>query len=72
MFRLARKVLMVSEKAKRLESANFDRAEAAVRWEDAETTADETSRPADKRKAKARDRELDAADQKIRDIESEP
>jgi len=62
----------VVDKAKRLEAANQDRAEAAVRWEDAENTADETGRASDVVKAKEDDRALDAADRKIKKIEGEP
>jgi hypothetical protein len=62
---------MVS-KGKRLEAANQERAEAAVRWEDAETTADETGRASDQAKAARDDRALTAADRKIKKIESEP
>jgi hypothetical protein len=59
------------DKAKRLEAANFDRAEAAVLWEDAANTADETGRVGDQVKAEDRDRALDAADRKIKDIQTE-
>jgi len=59
-------------KARRLEAANQDRAEAAVRWEEAENTADETNQPADRSKAEADDRALAAADRKIKKIEQEP
>jgi len=62
----------VIEKAKGLEAANQERAEAAVRWEDADNTADKTGRPSDVIKANEDDRALDAADRKIKKIESEP
>jgi hypothetical protein len=62
---------MVIDKPKRLEEANFERAEAAVRWEDAENTADATGRPADRIKAEDRDRELVEADRKIKEVKSE-
>jgi hypothetical protein len=62
----------VTDKPKRLESANFERAEAAVMWEDAANTASETGRVSDEKKADERDRELEAADRKIKKIESEP
>jgi hypothetical protein len=62
----------VVDKAKRLEAANLERAEAAVRWEDADNTAQETRRPADIVTANADDRALTAADRKIKSIESEP
>jgi hypothetical protein len=62
----------VIEKPKRLEDANFERAEAAVQWEDAANTADETGRVSDKIEAEKRDRELDAADRKIKKIQKEP
>jgi hypothetical protein len=58
------------DKAKRLEVANIERAEAALRWEDAANTADETGRASDEIKAEERDRVLVAADRKIKDIES--
>lgn len=60
------------DKAKRLEAANQERAEAAVRWEDAANTADETGRASDKIRAKEDDRALDTADRKIKNIEAEP
>jgi hypothetical protein len=59
-------------KAKRLERANQERAEAAVRWEDADATADETGRASDQVRAAEDDRRLDAADRKIKKIEAEP
>jgi hypothetical protein len=62
----------VTDKAKRLEAANFERAEAAVRWEAAENRADETGRPSDQSAADQDDRALDAADRKIKKIEQEP
>jgi hypothetical protein len=61
----------VVDKAKRLEAANLARAEAAVRWEDAANTADETGRTSDKVKAQEDNRALDAADRKIKNIEAE-
>jgi hypothetical protein len=61
----------MTEKEKRLESANFERAEAAVEWEDAANTADVTGQPADQKKADDRDAALDAADQKIKTIQKE-
>ena len=62
----------MTNKATRLETANFDRALAAVRWEDAANTADETGRVSDKIVAAKDDRVLVAADRKIRQIEAEP
>jgi hypothetical protein len=62
----------MTEKEKRLEKANFERAEAAVAWEDAANTADETGRPADEVKAEVRDEALVAADRKIKAIQKEP
>jgi hypothetical protein len=59
------------DKPKRLEAANFERAEAAVEWEDAANTADETGRVSDQIEAEKRDRALDAADRKIKDIQKE-
>jgi hypothetical protein len=64
--------LVVTEKARRLETANFDRALAAVVWEDAANTADETGLKADKIEAVKDDRALDEADRKIKRIESKP
>jgi hypothetical protein len=61
----------VTDKAKRLEAANMERAEAAVKWEDADNTASETGRPADQVKAADDDRALEAADRKIKKIEAE-
>lgn len=59
------------DKARRLEVANLERAEAAIRWEDAANTADETGRASDEIKAEEDDRVLDAADRKIKKIEAE-
>jgi hypothetical protein len=63
---------MMPEKEKRLEAANFDRALAAVKWEDAANTADETGQVADKVEAEKDSRALNAADQKIKQVEAEP
>jgi hypothetical protein len=62
----------MTEKSQRLEAANFERALAAVRMEDAENSAEESGRPSDLDRAGASDRALDAADRKIKRIESEP
>jgi hypothetical protein len=62
----------MTDKPKRLEAANFERAEAAVQWEDAANKADETGNASDQVAADGRDRVLDAADRKIKKIESEP
>jgi hypothetical protein len=62
----------MTDKPKRLEAANFERAEAAIEWEVAENKADETGRPVDKVEAEARDRALDAADRKIRQVKADP
>jgi hypothetical protein len=62
----------VTEKAKRLEAANQARAEAALRWEDSDNRAGETGRVSDKIEAAEDDRNLNAADRKIKKIESEP
>jgi len=61
----------VVDKPKRLEAANFERAEAAVKWENDANTADETGRVSDKIKAEDSDRALDAADRKIKSIQKE-
>jgi hypothetical protein len=61
----------VIDRPKRLEAANFERAEAAVQWEDAANTAAETGRPADQIEAEKRDRALDAADRRIKSIQRE-
>ncbi|MGA8543518.1 MAG: hypothetical protein WB947_08300 [Thermoplasmata archaeon] len=61
----------MTDKAKRLEAANQERAEAAVRWEDADVRAGETGRVADQVKAAEDDRALDVADRKIKKIEAE-
>lgn len=61
----------VSDKAKRLDAANQERAEAAMRWEDADNTARETGGGADRIQAAEDDRTLDAADRKIKKIEAE-
>jgi hypothetical protein len=62
----------VTEKPKRLEAANVERAEAAIQWEVAENKADETGLPSDKVEAEARDRALDAADRKIKAVKASP
>jgi hypothetical protein len=62
----------MTDKPKRLEAANFERAEAAVQWEDAANKADETGKASDQVAADGRDQALDAADRKIKKIESEP
>jgi hypothetical protein len=62
----------VTDKAKRLNAANQERAEAAVLWEDADNRASETGRGSDAVKADEDDRILDAADRKIKKIEAEP
>jgi hypothetical protein len=61
----------VTDKPKRLEAANFERAEAAINWDVAEEKADETGRASDRTKAAESDRALDAADRKIKKIEAE-
>ena len=61
----------MTDKPKRLEVANFERAEAAMLWEDAANKADETGRVSDKVKAEERDRVLVAADRKIKNIEKD-
>ena len=58
--------------ARRLEAANFDRALAAVEWEDAANTASETGRASDRARAEADGRILDAADRKIKKVQAEP
>jgi hypothetical protein len=60
------------EKAKRLEAANLERAEAAIRWEDADNHAEETGAMTDRIRAAKDDIALDAADRKIKKIEQEP
>ena len=62
----------MTARAKRLDVANQERAEAAVRWEDADNKASETGRVSDAITAERDDRALDAADRKIKKIEAEP
>ncbi|MCI4342138.1 MAG: hypothetical protein L3K11_07195 [Thermoplasmata archaeon] len=62
----------MTDKPKRLEAANFERAEAAVQWEDAANRADETGQASDRVEAAGRNRILDAADRKIKKVEAEP
>jgi hypothetical protein len=62
----------IPNKSSRLEAANFERAEAAIRMEDDENTAQETGRVSDGVRAGESDRVLDAADRKIKSIEAEP
>jgi hypothetical protein len=69
--RFGSSVVAVIDKPRRLESANFERAEAALKWEDAANTADETGRDSDQIEAQKRDRELVAADRKIKSIQRE-
>jgi hypothetical protein len=61
----------MTDKPKRLEAANFERAEAAIAWDVAEEKADETGQPSDVKKAEDSDRALAAADRKIKTIEAE-
>lgn len=63
---------MMTEKSKRLNEANQERAEAAVRWEDADARASDSGKKSDAARADADDRVLDAADRKIKKIETEP
>lgn len=58
-------------KSQRLEEANQERAEAAVRMEDAEDRADETGTVSDTIKAGESDRALPAAARRIKAIEAE-
>jgi hypothetical protein len=62
----------VANKPKRLEAAEFDRAEAAVAWEDAANTAAETGRVSDRIEADGRERRLLAAEDTIKQVEAEP
>jgi hypothetical protein len=62
---------VATDKAKRLNAANQDRAEAAVQWEEAENRADESGRGVDQSAAEESDRKLKAADGKIKQIEEE-
>jgi hypothetical protein len=62
----------VANKPKRLEAAEFDRAEAAVAWEDAANTAAETGRASDVIEADGRERRLLAAEDTIKQVEAEP
>jgi hypothetical protein len=62
---------MTDDKAKRLNQANQERAEAAVRWEDADARAEETGGAANRAEAAKDDQQLDAADRKIKKIEAE-
>ena len=63
---------MAMKKSSRLEAANFDRALAAVVWEDAANTADETGRAIDKVETAKDSRALDAAEQNIKRVKAEP
>jgi hypothetical protein len=62
----------MTDKPKRLEAANVERAEAAIQWEVAENKADETGLASDQNEAAARDRALVAADRKIKDVKASP
>jgi hypothetical protein len=64
--------MMMVDKVKRLEDASFDRALAAVQWEDADNRAAETGQDSDRRIAEQDDRILVDADRKIKKIQSEP
>lgn len=61
-----------TDKPKRLEAANFERAEAAIRWDVAENRADATGLASDRVQAEERDAELSAADRKIQKVASTP
>jgi hypothetical protein len=62
----------VTDKPKRLEAAEFERAEAAIRWDVAEDAAEKTGRPSDEVRAEERDAQLDAADRKVTKIRTGP
>lgn len=62
----------MTEKAKRLEEANQERAEAAVRWEESDHQAQESTLASDAAEAARDDRALDSADRKIRRTEAGP
>jgi len=62
----------VTDKPKRLETANVEGAEAAIKWEVAANKADETGLASDKLGAAERDRALVAADRKIKDVKAAP
>jgi hypothetical protein len=62
----------MTEKPKKLETAEFERAEAAIRWDVAEDAAEETGRAPDQAQADAREAELDAADRKVTKIRTTP
>ncbi len=61
----------MTEKGKRLEDASFERAEAAIRWEEADNTAAQTGRPADQLAAAKSDAALTDAERKIQRIRKE-
>jgi hypothetical protein len=65
-------VVAVTEKARRLEAVNPAGARAGVRWEDSDYLAGETGRVSDRIEAAEDDRNLDAADRKIKKTDSEP
>jgi hypothetical protein len=62
----------VTDKPKRLEDAQFERAETAIEWEVADDKAEKSGRPADQAKAAQLDAALDAADRKIKTVKAEP
>jgi hypothetical protein len=59
-------------KAKRVEQANQDRAEAAVRWEESDHRAQESGRASDAAEAARDDRALTDADRRIRKAQAGP
>lgn len=61
----------MDDKAKRLEIANQERAEAAVKWEAADNRAKETGNRSDALRAAEAERVLAALDKKIQEIEEE-
>jgi hypothetical protein len=62
----------VTDKPKRLEDANFERAEAAIEWDVAEDKAEQTGRDSDQAKADESDDALSAADRKIKKVKAGP
>jgi hypothetical protein len=60
------------DKPRRLETANFERAEIAVRWEEAADRAAKSGARGDKLRANELNCSLEQADRKIKAIEAEP
>ncbi len=62
----------MTDKPLRLETASFERAEIAIRWEEAADRTAKSGTSEDKLRANELNRALEEADAKIKAIEAEP